>query len=235
MPRRPCLGDFGGPCGENRPPLIDYPDYSSSGTPHSDLHHLDIKFPGEHKLDGESFDAEIQMFHTHLTSDRLSSLGIPIRATADGYNHEFQLVLDEFQSIYDQHAAECNSATGGNFERRETRRMQGNLGFNPYSDAFMTTIFFYRYDGSLTEPPCTPNTWWVMMEPMIISLRQLEQIKYLLFTHVDSNCKKTSVHNADQSVARPLQTGEARNLEYCDEGEFKSDEENGTGIAKKCP
>lgn len=262
MPRRSCLEDFAtGECSRDRPPVVDYPKYSSIETPFSDLHHLDVKVPGEHTIQGATFDAEIQMFHTHLTTDRVSSLGIPIRAVANGHNQEFQAMLHHWQAAYDQNAALCAASTG-NVRRRtahsvsdptNTRPLEQNVtttegaaadfarilqqggGFDPYSEAFLTTMFFYRYDGSITEPPCLHITWWVMVEPMIISLAQLRQVKRLLFTHVDAECRRTSVHNANQSVTRPIQAlGEDREIQLCMEGDFTSDIEQGRGIANKC-
>ena len=107
--------------------------------------------------------------------------------------------------------------------------------FNPYSEAFMPSIFFYRYDGSMTEPPCMDITWWVMYDPMTISLGQLDQLKRILFTHVDPDCTPTSVHNADQSVARPIQPlGEDRDIELCDPKTFRSDIDKGRGPGNIC-
>jgi hypothetical protein len=234
------------------------------------MHNLDVKVPGEHTIEGERFDAEIQMFHTHLVNARLSSIGIPVRARDDGHNEEFQAVLDEFQAVYDSDARECqlsrrrlrtpaaerfplSSRSNGSTKRdgeegggggglgfstpsddpELARRLQREGRFNPYGPAFMPTIFFYRYDGSITEPPCTPITWWVMNEPMIISRAQLSQIKYLLFTHVDGSCRKTSVHNADQEVTRPIQPlGDNRDIQKCVPGDFRPDVEKGRPIGQ---
>ena len=108
------------------------------------------------------------------------------------------------------------------------------MKFNPYSDAFMPGHFFFRYEGSMTEPPCMDITWFVMMEPMIISLDQLEQMKMLLFTHVDENCERTSVHNGDLSVSRPrFPLGDVE-VQRCGEGTFVSDIEMGGDPPNKC-
>lgn len=228
--------------------MVDYPKYSSDGSDYSDMHHLDIKVPGEHRFDGvEPFDAELQLFHTHLSDGRLSSIGIPVRATESDFNAEFQEILDEFQIVYSRHALEC--AANARRLRGEPplqaansteRELVSHLRFNPYSNAFMTTIFFWRYDGSLTEPPCVPMSWWVMDAPMLISFEQLQQIKRLLFTHVDSNCHKTSVHTEEQSVARPVQplnrdsTDDRQFPQHCKPGSFRSDLEIGRGEGKRC-
>jgi hypothetical protein len=198
------------------------------------------------------------MFHTHLNDARMSSIGIPIRATTDGFNLEFQKIIDTFQLIYDLDASQCigsllrnlrgGSGGAGSNEtlvlehrnrtvHKSIRNLQAdnNREFDPYHDAIMTTMFFYRYDGSITEPPCTDITWWVMNQPMLISFDQLNQIRNLLFTHVDGTCRKTSVHNVDQSVTRPIQPlGEDREIQHCKEGDFISDIAKGRNPAKRC-
>jgi hypothetical protein len=172
---------------------------------------------------------------------------------------EFQKILNKFQLIYDLDESQCiasrlrnlrgGSGGAGSNEtlallehRNQTvhksiRNLQvvNNRKFDPYHDTIMTTMFFYRYDGSITEPPCQDITWWVMNEPMLISFEQLGQIRNILFTHVDEACRKTSVHNADQSVTRPIQPlGENREIQNCLEGDFYSDESKGRPRAKRC-
>jgi len=240
MDRRECRDVTLEVCSAGRPPLADYPRYSSGLSQFSDLLNFDIKIPGEHWIEGEPFDAEIQMLHTHLDSSRVSSIGVPIRATVDGFNAEFQLILDQFQIVYDWDRAACDvkNSTGRRAQADESMRnvlvLDQDLNrrlqepepmFNPYSEAFLTTLFFYRYDGTTTEPPCTYLTWWVMSSPMIISLEQLHQAKYLLFTHVNRDCEKTSVHNQEMSVARPLQKqADDQYVMKCKEGDFEADD-----------
>jgi len=271
MNRRSCLGVERNAEGRteydctDNPPMADYPTYSSDGTHFSDMLNLDIKVPGEHWIEGESFDAEIQMLHTHPTSQRLTSIGVPVRATADGFNAEFQAVLDQFQLVYDWDQAQCAATTVPNRRRAASQFFRSSKGqmtpveeeednnnnnnystplddpdlhrrlqeraprFDPYTSAFFTTLYFFRYNGSTTEPPCHPLTWFVLSSPMLISLEQLRQIKVLIFTHVNGQCEPTSVHNAQQSVARPLQSiAEDRFLMQCVPGDFVPDAERGT-------
>ena len=69
----------------------------------------------------------------------------------------------------------------------------------------------------------------------VVVFDQLEQIKVLLFTHQDENCQMTSVHNEEQSVARPLfPLGDDREVQKCGPGAFVSDEEKGRGDGNKC-
>jgi carbonic anhydrase len=277
MPRRKCLVMNETACTDIRPPMADFPRYSSTASSYSDLMNYDIKIPGEHTLEGESFDAEIQMLHVHPGSvPRMGSIGIPVRAVGDeGYNSEFQNVVNQFQLLYDSHVATCgrrqlrqqqkqqkaDAATAKKSmlrklvewlvpspaevaeldeeEEDDARELQTSRPnkFDPYQEALMPTMWFYRYDGSITEPPCKDITWWVMMEPMIISVRQLDQLKLILFSNVDpnDNCRKTSVHNRDQSVARPLyDLGSDREIQKCEEGYFTSDISKGRPEGNQC-
>jgi hypothetical protein len=78
-------------------------------------------------------------------------------------------------------------------------------------------------------------TWWVMTDPVIISNEQLNQIKRILFTHVDEDCNPTSVHNEDQSVARRIYPlGDNREIQDCARGSYKSDFEKHGTDARKC-
>lgn len=101
----------------------------------------------------------------------------------------------------------------------------------------MPTIYFYRYNGSITEPPCKDVTWWVMSEPTVISHAQLIQLRRILFTHVDENCARTSVHNADESSARPIfPAGDLVNdgIEKCTSAHFEPDDRKGRGRGREC-
>jgi Eukaryotic-type carbonic anhydrase len=253
--------------------MLDYPKYASGDLniqAYSDMHYFDIKVPGEHTLNGETFDAEIQMFQSSLVMPRMSSLGIPVRAD-DGFdNLSYQTVLNEFKIVYDLDALACaqkrlrrrmslrgtrtNDVNNDEIDDEdeenideeyisaaihnitEARKLQWTLSnFDPFNDDFMTTMFFYRYDGSITEPPCRDITWWVMNQPMRISHGQLAETKRLLFSHVDANCVPTSVHNSDQSVARPIYPlGEDREIQHCEEGSFRSDVSKGRPPAREC-
>jgi carbonic anhydrase len=261
MNRRRCRDLSKEECNADRPPVADYPKYSGTGNGWSDLLNFDIKVPGEHRIYNETFDAEIQMLHAHLENKKLNSLGIPIRATEDGHNADFQRVLDQFHGVHYRDTQACfdqrrnlrqqdiakyyedlmeqgqrdgwyNEHTARIMldpkSRRELQR-SSDANFNPYSEDFMVDMFYFRYRGSMTEPPCMFLTWFFMDKPMLISFDQLRQVKFLLFTHVDpETCEKTSVHNADQSVARPLQPhrgdfDETSWIQHCIAGTFGSD------------
>jgi Eukaryotic-type carbonic anhydrase len=96
--------------------------------------------------------------------------------------------------------------------------------WNPYDEQLIPTIHFYRYDGSLTEPPCTEFvSWFISDRPMTASAAQLEQWRTIQFTNVHPNtCRPTSVDN-DRSVARPLQKPNNRDVWQCTPSDFGPD------------
>jgi len=152
LPRRRCLDLDDDTCTSLRPPMADFPNWSSSLTHHSDLLNLDIKVPGEHVVQGETFDAEIQMLHLHLEAARMGYIGIPIRAENDAFNKEYQELLDHFQVAYDENMAKCNLGSRQLFNtsdvsdnglnttegfEEESRQRKGS--FDPYTD-FMKAL-----------------------------------------------------------------------------------------------
>lgn len=118
--------------------------------------------------------------------------------------------------------AEVNSTLSA---RRDIHRRRLAGIWNPHHESLVPSIYFYGYDGSLTEPPCSEIvSWFVIDVPMKISRNQLEQMKYLLFTNVDgSTCQSTSVHYRG-SVARPIQeTGTKRQIWHCTPNDYLPD------------
>lgn len=105
----------------------------------------------------------------------------------------------------------------------EMDRLLQSSSWDPHHPMLIPTIHFYRYDGSLTEPPCGEFvSWFVADVPMIISFQQLEQLKNILFNNYDGNCRRTSVHYGE-SVARPVRPMGRRPVWKCTENDFGPD------------
>ena len=60
--RRPCQDIMDTVCAEPDPPTADFPNGWGG---FADLMHVDFKLPAEHKINGESFDGEMQIYHLH--------------------------------------------------------------------------------------------------------------------------------------------------------------------------
>lgn len=109
-------------------------------------------------------------------------------------------------------------------DRERERELQtGGIIWNPYHEMLFPSIYYYRYEGSLTEPPCSEYaSYWVADKPMNVSFEQLAQMKKIQFTNLDSNCKRASVQFA-QSVARPIQNTNSRPVWKCTSANFVAD------------
>jgi carbonic anhydrase len=112
------------------------------------------------------------------------------------------------------------------------RNLHNILGaWDPYDPSIMPTIYFYRYDGSITEPPCSEIvSWFINDTPMIISVAQLEQWRMIQFTNIDpKTCQSTSVHSG-RSVARPIKRPMAsdRVVTRCTSSNFSPDPTHST-------
>mmetsp|Transcript_25490 Transcript_25490/g.51898 ORF Transcript_25490/g.51898 Transcript_25490/m.51898 type:complete len:305 (+) Transcript_25490:1-915(+) len=106
--------------------------------------------------------------------------------------------------------------------------------WDPFHESIVRSVWFYGYEGSLTEPPCSEFVEWrIILEPALISKRQLAKLKDLLFNHVDENCQRTSVHSKEHGVARPLQPYNGHSLYTCTCLDFMDDESKDAGL-KKC-
>jgi carbonic anhydrase len=257
-PRRPCANLNDTLCQEPDPPFADFPN-GWKGT--GDVIHIDFKIPSEHTIGGESFDAEMQIYHIYPTRHRVAAYSAPIRAQTDGYNYYLQEAINAFQKVYGENQAHCarrlrkgrHSPTdvnetihanatsqavdfdtvadvipqfdqpGDTLHDQDRDLQTTDIVWNPYHEMLIPTIYFYRYEGSITEPPCGQFvSWWVAVGPMIISFDQLEQMKRIQFTNVDSNCKRTSVEFA-HSVARPIQNTNYRPVWKCTPANFGPD------------
>lgn len=95
--------------------------------------------------------------------------------------------------------------------------------WDPNNEHLVPSIHFYRYEGSITEPPCGEwVSWFITDVPMTISTAQLERMKNILFNHVDYQCRRTSVHY-EHSVARPVQPTAGRPIYLCTPADFGPD------------
>lgn len=88
------------------------------------------------------------------------------------------------------------------------------------------SVHFWAYWGSLTEPPCTENVKWRIIDvPFHISPSQYIQLKKLMFENVDpQSCLKTSTQ-FQESNARPIQTEKNSTVYHCNRSNYVSDME----------
>uniref|UniRef100_A0A7S4J6K0 carbonic anhydrase n=1 Tax=Odontella aurita TaxID=265563 RepID=A0A7S4J6K0_9STRA len=116
--------------------------------------------------------------------------------------------------------------------RSNLRRAQAsNAVWSPYDRThIMSSIHFYGYTGSMTEPPCSEFVEYRIMDrPMLISRSQLFQIKFLIFNYKDPDtCERRSTH-AEGRANRPIQTVQEKHRLYrCTCRDFLADSNTAT-------
>ncbi|NEX22214.1 carbonic anhydrase family protein [Thiorhodococcus mannitoliphagus] len=122
-----------------------------------DLERLDFHVPGEHRFNGAVADAEIQLVHRDSRGGFVI-VAVPLK-TGQRENRILSRILDYFPM-----------KAGERVRHRQ-------VGINPLF-LLPSGRGYYRYEGSLTIPPCEESVlWYVMREPLIISSGQLERMR----------------------------------------------------------
>jgi carbonic anhydrase len=102
------------------------------------LQHFEFHTPGEHTIDGKSFDVEIHFFH----EDAAGNIAVVSVLLEEG---------EENQALRETFSYMSWIPVGGAIELDEPVDLSG---------LFDDTVPLYRYDGSLTMPPCTEGVKW---------------------------------------------------------------------------
>jgi carbonic anhydrase len=123
-----------------------------------DLKQFHFHSPSEHQINGKSFPLEAHLVH----SDKDGNLAV------------VSVVFDE---------GKANSVVGVAWDQMP--KAEGGKKSLPSKVAASGLLpgnrDYYRYNGSLTTPPCTEGVRWIVMkEPMTVSKKQIEDFKTTL-------------------------------------------------------
>ena len=253
--RRPCADYLLPECAEPDPPASDFPNNwgGYSDLMHVDFktpseHTINgERFDGEmqifhlHPIRRRTPAVSVMINVTGTYNWQLQSILDEFQAVYDSHKaqcaqkirRERQLVSwvhrllgRDVTSEFDDYDTWSNFSTAlddPNFNR--TIRVLQSRFWHPHHPELVPSIYFYGYEGSITEPPCGEwVSWFVIDTPMVAHRRQTEQLKRLIFTHVSPTCEKTSVHYGG-SVARPIQDTFRRPVWHCTSFDFPADED----------
>ncbi len=128
------------------------------------LRELRLHAPSEHRLEGRTYPVEAQLVHT----DAAGNVAIVVVLWDEG--EDSPAVARLLRMLQDR-----SGAGGSPTAPVRTRDLL------PEDERT-----YYRYNGSLTTPPCTEGVrWLVMKEPTTLSKEQLEQLTRII-GHADS-------------------------------------------------
>lgn len=127
--------------------------------------------PSEHTLNGEQFPLEMHLVHFTADKSKAAVVGVFIAEGAE--NPAFAPVwayLPEEETPY-----ELN-------DKGEKVYIPQDTGVTIYlGDLLPAEQLIYRYDGSLTTPPCTPGILWsVMQTPLEMSAGQIAEFTRIM-------------------------------------------------------
>jgi carbonic anhydrase len=133
--------------------------------------------PSEHWVEGQVFPLEIHFVHK-CSDDSLAVIGSLVEIGMA--NEEFDRILELLRN-------------GNVDEKNETAHLDDFV----LDDILPESLKTYRYEGSLTTPPCTEGVrWMVLTNPIEMSKEQIDD-----YNAVFLGAEKTPVGNA-----RPIQT-----------------------------
>eukprot|EP00401_Gymnodinium_catenatum_P061720 CAMPEP_0117493906 /NCGR_PEP_ID=MMETSP0784-20121206/19336_1 /TAXON_ID=39447 /ORGANISM="" /LENGTH=647 /DNA_ID=CAMNT_0005288767 /DNA_START=52 /DNA_END=1995 /DNA_ORIENTATION=- len=130
-----------------------------SGVRHP-ISYVEVVAPAEHAVDGRAGDVELQLVHAPVPGRDGSAIAISLRLQEAG-ERENPWISSLLQQS--PHAA-------GGAARLNARPLADLHDFLRLGSAER----YFRYDGTLTAPPCTSTQWLVLEEPGYVSKRQLE-------------------------------------------------------------
>ncbi|KAJ4977600.1 hypothetical protein NE237_008380 [Protea cynaroides] len=138
--------------------------------------------PSEHTIDGKRFAAELHMVH-QISNVSFAVIGILYRiGRPDSFLSELEEEIEAIANTEDEISI-------GKINPKHVK-----MGGRKY----------YRYQGSLTTPPCTEGvTWTIIKRVRTISAEQVQLLR-------------NAVHDDSESNARPLQSLNDRVIELYD-------------------
>ena len=121
------------------------------------LTHLSFHIPSEHTYDNHHFPMEIQFVH-QSNDNQLATVSMMV-----GTGDKSSRTLAKLQQQLPMNAGESTSLATNALRNLERKQRVAN---------------YYRYNGSLTSPPCTEGVrWFIMNNPLTLSKPHFQQFK----------------------------------------------------------
>jgi hypothetical protein len=147
------------------------------------------------------------------TSGKLAVVGLVFQVGLAQDNPFFRKLLNEWQKVAEENPCGTRrSLQEGGVQRRRVQNHEvlGIYDFMPTDEAY------YRYEGSLTTPPCTEIVHWsVASKPIqISSVEEREFIDLILNFKNPDNCALGTIASEGGSTGRPQQSLNGRSTTF---------------------
>lgn len=158
--------------------LAEKPEDIFEGTPLTyRLWHVTFHSPSEHLRNGVRYPLEVQLTHKEATNGQLAVVSVFFMD--GGQPHNFLDVMLEFglpENSWDEVMVNRASAPPTSMTDRASKT-QKIIDFYGLVNGGQ----FFKYDGSLTIPPCNPNVLWLVREaPIPAEGSQLAQFRDMM-------------------------------------------------------
>jgi len=135
--------------------------------------YVDIHMPGQHAVDGHVPAVELQLVHESVPGKPAMAVAVPLElrgsssTTIMGGDPANEWLTPLLEALPTQNAP--------------AKEVLGQpLGLLHKSLSSGATTDYYRYDGSLTKPPCLRTEWFVLGEPGQLSHQQFSELSTAL-------------------------------------------------------
>lgn len=124
--------------------------------------YIDIHVPAEHSVNGHVAAAELQLVHESVAGKPAMAVAVPLELHAGRADEENEWLKPLLRALPETQAS--------------VEVLGQPLGLLQSALGLGVTNRYYRYDGSLTKPPCLRTEWFILEEPGHISHQQLSDL-----------------------------------------------------------
>lgn len=144
------------------------------------LMRFQIHSPSEHTINGRAYDAEIQFVHA-LNDEAEDKTTLIVSLFIEAHHTKTKLVQSEWMNSVWESMRYVNESVGIEESYADLLLQQMQMGD------------VYKYQGSLTTPPCTEETtWWVIRSPLYVSKIYLGNYEEMLTELTDTDGGKNA-------------------------------------------
>lgn len=129
------------------------------------ISYAELRVPGEHAVNGQAGVAELQLVHSPPSGAAWPAVALSLRFQVGRQDNPWVEALLQRGRFFSASEVDVQGAQVG-----EVHALLAQGSMERY----------FRYDGTLTSPPCVSTQWFVVEEPGVLTQRQLTALFQLL-------------------------------------------------------